>query len=110
MEKNIVYCGLDCAQCPIYLATKNNDEELRKKTAEEWGMDAEKLYCDMCNADDNQQLFEWCAECPIRICARELGFSTCAECSNFPCEKMADQHAKYPEQRETLNAIRKALS
>ena len=48
VEKNIVYCGIDCVKCPIYIATKNNDEDLRKKTAEEWGMDVEKLYCDMC--------------------------------------------------------------
>ncbi len=109
MEKNVVYCGIDCAKCPIYIATKNNDEELRKKTAEQFGMEAEKLYCDMCNAEDGE-LFYWCAECPIRVCARERGFTTCAECPDYPCDKMAEQHKQYPEQKETLDAIRETLS
>ena len=109
MDRNIVYCGLDCAKCPVYITTKNNDEELRKKTAEQWGMDVEKLYCEMCNCEDGQ-VFEWCEQCPIRACARERGFTTCAECPDYPCDKMAEQHAKYPEQRETLDEIRKSLS
>ena len=108
MDKNIVYCGLDCVKCPIYIATKNNDEELRKKTAEQWGMEAEKLYCDMCNSDG--KLFYWCAECPIRACAVERGFKTCAECSDYPCEKLAEPHAKFPEQKQNLDAIRETLS
>jgi len=109
MEKNIVYCGLDCAKCPIYVATKNNDEELRKKTAEQFGMEAEKLYCSMCNSEEGD-LFYWCAECPIRACARDRGFKTCAECSDYPCEKLAEPHEKYPEQRENLDAIREKIS
>ncbi len=107
MDQNIVYCGLDCTKCPIYLATKNNDEELRKKTAQEWGMEVETLYCDMCNSDG--KLFSWCAECPIRACAREKGFKTCAECPNYPCEKLTEPHAKYPEQKQNLDALRETL-
>ena len=36
MNKMIGYCGLDCEKCDAYIATKNNDNELRAKTAEEW--------------------------------------------------------------------------
>ena len=109
VEKNIVYCGIDCAQCPIYVATKTDDDELRQKTAKEYGLDRETIYCNMCNSDD-EIVFFWCAECPIRSCARERGYITCSECAEYPCEKMAEQHAKYPEQRETLDEIRKSLS
>jgi hypothetical protein len=109
MEQNIVYCGLDCGKCPIYIATKNNDEELRKKTAEQFGLGVEKLYCSMCN-DEEEELFFWCAECPIRACARDRGFTTCAECLDYPCEKLAKQHEKYPEQKQSLDTIRKSLS
>jgi hypothetical protein len=108
MKKNIVYCGLDCAQCPIYIATKNNDEELRKQTAEEWNLDVDDLFCDMCNTDGGR-LASFCLNCPIRDCARDNEFSTCAECPDYPCEKLAEPHEKYPQQKENLDAIRKEL-
>ena len=33
MNKMIAYCGLDCEKCDAYLATINDDHELRRKTA-----------------------------------------------------------------------------
>ena len=36
MNKMIAYCGLDCESCDAYLATVNDDQELRKKTAKLW--------------------------------------------------------------------------
>lgn len=32
----IAYCGLDCEKCDAYIATINNDQELRVKTAKLW--------------------------------------------------------------------------
>ena len=109
MKKNIASCGVDCYKCPIYIATKNNDEKLRKETAEQWGMDIEKLYCTMCDSKEGK-LFYWCAECPIRACAKEKGFVTCAECSDYPCEKLAEPFEKFPEQKQNLDEIREKIS
>lgn len=36
MNKLIAYCGLDCEKCDAYIATKNDDRELREKTAKLW--------------------------------------------------------------------------
>ena len=36
MNEYIAYCGLNCENCNAYKATKNNDHELRAKTAELW--------------------------------------------------------------------------
>ena len=36
MNKMIAYCGLDYEKCDAHLATINNDQELRKKTAKLW--------------------------------------------------------------------------
>ena len=36
MNKMIAYCGLDCEKCDAYLATINDDHELRRKTAKLW--------------------------------------------------------------------------
>ena len=30
------YCGLDCEVCPVFIARKHDDDELRLKTAQEW--------------------------------------------------------------------------
>lgn len=32
-KEMIAYCGLVCSNCPTFLATQNDDEEARKKTA-----------------------------------------------------------------------------
>ena len=36
MKKMIAYCGLDCEKCDAYLATINDNQDLRKKTAKLW--------------------------------------------------------------------------
>ena len=36
MKKMIAYCGLDCEKCDAYIATINDNQELRKKTAKLW--------------------------------------------------------------------------
>ena len=36
MNDYIAYCGLDCETCEARLATVKNDNELRRKVAEEW--------------------------------------------------------------------------
>ena len=36
MNKMIAYCGLNCEKCDAYIATRNNDRDLRLKTAKLW--------------------------------------------------------------------------
>ena len=36
MRNMIAYCGLDCRKCDAYLATINDDQALREKTAKQW--------------------------------------------------------------------------
>ena len=36
MKDRIAYCGLDCEKCDAYLATINDDQALREKTAKRW--------------------------------------------------------------------------
>ena len=33
MNRMIAFCGLDCEKCDAYIATKNDDQALREKTA-----------------------------------------------------------------------------
>jgi hypothetical protein len=32
----IAYCGLNCAECAVFLATQKNDDDERKQVAEKW--------------------------------------------------------------------------
>ena len=36
MKDMIGYCGLDCENCDAYIATVNDDQALREKTAKLW--------------------------------------------------------------------------
>ncbi len=81
----IGYCGIDCEKCDAYLATINNDDELRKKTAKLWGelnnapIEPEMINCTGCRTNGVKTIF--CSElCEIRKCAIDKKFETCGKC------------------------------
>ena len=94
MNKFIAYCGLNCEKCDAYIATKNNDQELRERTANNWSklnnttIKASDINCEGCKLNGCKTVF--CESlCPIRICAQEKGFETCLDCENiYNCEKI----------------------
>ncbi len=43
MQHNFGYCGLDCNICEGFIATRDNNDEIRKKLAKEWSNDEYKL-------------------------------------------------------------------
>jgi Protein of unknown function (DUF3795) len=72
MEKLIACCGLNCATCEARIATINNDDQLRKETAEKWkelyhadNMTAAMINCTGCR-EEGAKLGHW-SECQIRI-------------------------------------------
>ena len=93
MEKMIACCGVDCAICDAYVATRNNDDELRRTTAERWArqldvpVEPEYINCDGCQQTDGRHL-EYCAICGIRTCCLEKHHMTCAECDEYVCERL----------------------
>lgn len=88
----IAYCGLDCNKCDAYIATKNNDQALREKTAKLWSklnnaqILPEQINCEGCRGDGIKTVF--CESlCKIRQCAMKKGFETCGHCSEMEkCE------------------------
>ena len=75
MKDMIGYCGLDCEKCDAYIATVNDDQALREKTAKLWA----KLGCRM-----NGAKTVFCEHiCEIRKCASKKGFFTCGDCSKL---------------------------
>jgi len=99
----IAYCCLECDKCDVYIATQNNDDELRAKVAKEWKMEPEKLYCDGCKSDRTP------FNCEAKKCAVSRNLPTCAHCDDFPsCDK--EIWTKWPPLKEKVQAMRSKLS
>ena len=85
-NKMIACCGLDCSHCDARVATLNNDNALREKTARLWcelnstdAIKPEHINCLGCLSEGIKTYY--CTDlCPIRKCCLAKGFSTCALC------------------------------
>ena len=95
MDKMIGYCGIDCSRCDVYIATINNDDELRAKTAEKWSelnrvtITPDMLNCVGCRCDGVKTYF--CSDmCEIRKCAEAREYVSCCSCGEAPtCKKLS---------------------
>jgi len=115
MDKIIAYCGLNCAGCPAYIATKSGDPAALERVAAEWRvafnapeMTAESIICDGCLASIGERLAGYCGMCEIRACAIERGVVNCAFCDDYGCAKLEGFLAQAPEARATLGQLRTA--
>lgn len=104
-------CGLICSECPAYLATINDDDDLRAKTAEHWSkiynadIKAKDINCSGCRAEGVK--FNHCNSCPVRLCAIDKGVDNCAFCEDYSCETL-DKFVEYiPQARKKLEELRK---
>ena len=106
MKELLCYCGHDCARCLTYLATINNDEELRKQSQSfyktEFGMDI-PLADIHCLGGRSNDIFYLCKECPFTKCCKEHKTEMCSECCDYPCEKIKDYQEKYVNKCNQIN-------
>lgn len=112
------YCGLDCGFCPVFIATQNNDDELRQETAEEWSalysehigksrLKTEDMNCQGCRTG-GELLFIGCTNCPIRKCSSGKNYVSCAECGDFgSCKMLNGFFTAVPQAKENLMLLRK---
>lgn len=111
MSKMIAYCGLVCSDCPTFLATQNNDDVARQKTAalyaEKFGLDLEPedINCDGC-ITDSEILIGYCQTCEIRKCCREKDLENCAHCNDRPCEKLTRFHEFSADAKASFEALK----
>lgn len=109
MKNMIAYCGLDCEKCDAYLATINDDQALREKTAKLWAelnnapILPEHINCEGCRVDGIKTVY--CDSlCAIRQCALKKGVSTCGDCHRADtCETLAMVIGSNAEARNNLN-------
>ena len=92
MHKIIAACGNDCSVCPRYIEhpyEKTEDELLH--TAELWMKigyrdhvsSIEKIACFGCRPEN------WCRYQIVRCCDEKY-IKNCAECVEYPCEKLKE--------------------
>jgi hypothetical protein len=93
-EKLVAPCGLYCGACPMFLASQEKDEQKSKAILQQgFGrgpmMLTKDFECDGCIAGGRVASF--CRRCAMRECAANTKKVTrCADCSHFPCSKIAN--------------------
>lgn len=98
-------CGLDCFNCPMYLAKDNPD--LREKIAANIGLPAEKAFCEGCRLQEGVVADLGRDEpCNAYRCSAEKGLAFCCDCEDFPCDHLhpyADKAAQVPHNTKVFN-------
>jgi hypothetical protein len=114
MEKMIGFCGINCAECPTFIATQKDDDEERKKVAETWSKEygadlkLEDINCDGCQTRNGRE-FGHTKICEIRKCGLEKDVKNCAHCEEYQCEKLDKFFKEAPICKDLLEEIRKGL-
>ena len=108
----IAPCGLDCAQCDAYKLTQANDQKGQEALLVKWrveysapDMNLAAVTCDGCLTGARHG--GYCSACPIRACAVEKGYNTCAECDQYACEKLQHFFQLAPQAQGNLELLRK---
>ena len=114
-EELIAYCGINCLECPAYIARRTDDMELREKTAKTWSgpeysVKPEEINCNGC-ITLGKELFSHCTVCQVRACGLEKGVDNCAHCDDYSCEKLEGlwNMLQLTEPKESLDSIRSNL-
>ncbi len=98
-------CGLDCFNCPVYLAGKN--EKLREAVAKHMNLPYEQAVCRGCRGEKGAPAAEgFTGKCDVYKCTEKKGISFCCDCSDFPCDHLhpyADQAAVLPHNAKVFN-------
>jgi hypothetical protein len=106
-KKRISYCGIDCSICPVYVATEKRQKKAQIRIAKLWS-DQETHYesceisCKGCHEPWGKK-FRHCAECEVRACARKKLYTTCADCPEYPCEKLNNLYANLDKKIVRIN-------
>lgn len=111
MEKLISCCGLDCTTCDARIATVENNDEIRRATADKWrvsfnapGLTYEMINCTGCREEGVK--FSHCAMCEIKNCVKAKGFDTCGDCPEMEtCTIVSAIHKYVPDAVKNLREL-----
>lgn len=107
MEPILSRCGYRCDLCLAYRPNIEKEPANRQKLSDGWRqyfgfrVPPERICCDGCMAE-NPRLID--LECRVRPCALEKGLDNCAQCRQYPCERLAERLVVYEEVRRRFGA------
>jgi len=83
------YCGMNCAECPVFQATQKQDRAHQIWLAAEYSTESawyapSDMTCQGCHSQHRLES-KMCQACSLRACASGRVRQTCAECPDFPC-------------------------
>ncbi|HVO75275.1 MAG TPA: DUF3795 domain-containing protein [Ignavibacteriaceae bacterium] len=119
IEDAVSYCGLSCAGCLIYCASKVEDKAVQIKLRTRIAQISNEQYgtnytfediknCDGCRSECGS-LFLSSLNCEVRKCARESGCKSCSYCPNYACAKLQEIFSSDPSAKTWLEVIRSVL-
>ena len=89
-------CGLYCGVCRVYIAHQDNDIKLKKELFPSYkaygAKSVEDMACEGCLSDGIH--FPFCRSCTIKDCIKNKGIEGCHQCTEFPCEIIANWPSK----------------
>lgn len=105
----ISFCGINCDECPIYIATLKGDNRLKAALARDLTVEGcifriEDINCTGClqPANCNRKMK---GNCEIRRCALRHEIANCGECAEYPCSILDKYLEKNSKQRQVLDDI-----
>jgi len=108
---HLAYCCLNCYECELFIATRDNNEQLKAKVVQKWNIKKDENFnlqdfgCLGCNSE---KLAFFCTNCPVKKCAIQKGFQLCAQCDELDsCDK--ELWKNYPEIKENAINVRAKL-
>ena len=107
------FCGLDCGECEVFIATLNGSTEMKKSVADKWSklsgrqLKAEDITCVGCVIDGRH--YPSCAICEVRECGLQKNVQNCGYCNEVNCQKLERFHAYSPKAKVRLEQIKKQI-
>jgi hypothetical protein len=112
MAKLMAYCGMDCGECPAYVATQSKNDAMKKQVADFMNQKlgakyvAQDINCDGCPT--NKNLVPHCNVCEVRLCGVKTKVANCGVCGDYECGKLSKLYTMIPPTaRQNLEALRK---
>ena len=104
-------CGLNCLQCEAYLATQEDNDDMRAEVAKKWSVQyksdirPEHINCDGCLSKGRK--FFFCQDiCEVRKCCIEKEIAHCALCDMYLCDKLQNFIEQAPVVGKALEKLR----
>ncbi len=105
-------CGLDCFNCPLYLAP---EDPVAKAMVEQWAkqydVPLDVMKCNGCRNHNGRipvqiHLNGEAHRCAAYECVQSKGLHHCGECETFPCDNLhpyADMASEVPHNTKVFN-------